>query len=337
MGFSGILGHDRQIGVLRRNIRTGQLPPAYLFQGDEGIGKMLVATRLAMAVNCTAGEDSAPCGHCRACNNVLSGCHPNARTLTLEVNPDTGKLRQEIVIEQVRSAQEFLSLRAVGEGRKVLIVDGAHQMKESAANAFLKTLEEPPDNSHVVLVTSKPGRLLTTILSRCRAVSFSPLSPEIVAGIVAERNGLTEDAARFVARMTGGRVGEALSTDAADLSARRQDVLKTLSALFTKGPSALIKEAEEAAKAEGGLEDFVFFASAWFRDIMVILLGADAGLTYNNDIADELSRWADGFTPDGCEEALRMLSQAGRELERTFNRRLLAEDLFFRLREGAPA
>jgi DNA polymerase-3 subunit delta' len=336
LSFSDILGHARPLAVIRQNILTGQLPPAYLFHGEEGIGKHLAATELAKAVNCVGEhEPDDSCGQCVSCRNIAAGCHPNVKDMALEVNPDTGKMRQEIVINQVRAAQEFLSLRAVGPGRKALIVNDAHLMNEEAMNALLKTLEEPPDNSHVVLVTSKPDRLLPTILSRCRAVPFQPLKEELVAGLLADLKGMPPADAAFVARMTGGRVGEALEADAKDLAGRRKSCVKLLDLLAGKGSAVVLKEAESAAKKEGGLEDIVFFGSMWFRDVMVILLGGGAALAYNRDAMDELSAWAGRLTPYRCEEALTLLKQAGRELERTFNRRLLAEDLFFRLKEEA--
>src|SRR5512143_4152358 len=112
MAFSRILGHERQIEVLQRNIKTGQIPPAYLFQGDEGIGKRMAAIEFAKAVNCGGGLfGDVPCDTCQNCRNIEAGCHPNVSMLALEVNQDTGKMRQEIVVKQVRAAQHLLSLK----------------------------------------------------------------------------------------------------------------------------------------------------------------------------------------------------------------------------------
>jgi hypothetical protein len=99
----------------------------------------------------------------------------------------------------------------------------------------------------------------------------------------------------------------------------------------------VLKAAEEVAKEAEGLPEFVFFGSMWFRDILVILVGGDARTAYNEDMLDSLYGWAGRTTPARCENALLLLKQAGRSLERTFNRRLLAEDLFFRLEEARPA
>ena len=334
MSFKDVLGHDRQVEVLRRNIATGQIPPTYLFHGDEGIGKRLVAHEFAKAVNCTGEAGPADsCGVCQNCRNIESGCHPNISMLRLEVNEKTDKMRQEIVIDQVRAAQDFLCLKAVGTGRKVLVVDGAHQMNEEAANAFLKTLEEPPENSHVILISSRPSRLLPTIHSRSRSISFQPLGEGLVAGLLMDRAGMSRADAEFVARMSGGRVGSALAADPAELMSRRAGFVKMLGGLASVGYGHALKEAEGLAKKEGAAEDFVFFGTTWFRDLLVILVGGRPGLAYNTDIGDELARWSGVMTAYRCEEALALLKEAGLALERTFNRRLLAEDLFFRLKE----
>lgn len=338
MSFSEILGHKRQIDVLRRSIVSGQLPPAYLFHGDEGIGKRLVALQMAKALNCTG--ERAPgesCGVCRSCKNIDSGCHPNVSHMAIEVNEKTGKTRQEIVIGQVRMAQEYLSLKAVGEGRKVLIVDGAHLMNEEAANAFLKTLEEPPDGSHIVLVTSRPSYLLPTIMSRSRAVGFAPLPEKDVASALAAKKGMPLPDAMFVARMTGGRLGAALEAEPSELAARRGSFLELLDLIAAYDDAKLLAKAEELSKTDDGLEDVVFFGTLWFRDLLVILVGGSVEIAYNGDIVDELYAWASMTTAYGCELALDMLGGAGRSLERTYNRRLMAEDLFFRIREDVLA
>ncbi len=343
MNFSSILGHKRQIEVIRRDMSTGQLPPAYLFRGEDGIGKRLAALALAKALNCMnpaagpseAGLPALPadsCGVCQSCRNIDSGCHPNVMTIALEINQDTGKMRQEIVISQVRAAQEFISLKAVGGGRKALIVDDAHLMNEEAMNAFLKTLEEPPDSSHVILVSSKPDSLLPTVLSRCRSVGFSTLSEEAVAGLLMERNGLSHDMALMAARLTGGRPGDALAVEPSELVERRRGALKFIARLPGLTLAQVLKEAEKASAEGGALEDIVSFGSAWFRDIMILSAGADESLAINRDLTDELRAWVRRIDGWRSEEAIILLEQTGAALTRTFNRRLTAEDLFLRLK-----
>ena len=253
-------------------------------------------------------------------------------TMALEVNPDTGKMRQEIVISQVRAAQEFISLKPVGGGRKALIVDDAHMMNEEAMNAFLKTLEEPPDSSHVVLISSKPDSLLPTVLSRCRAIGFSAPGEEAVARLLMERKGLSHETALMAARLTGGRPGDALSVEPSELAERRSGALKLLKKLPDLSLPQVLKVAEKASAEGGALEDVVNFGSAWFRDIMILSAGANESLAINRDLTDELRVWVGRIGGWRSEEAIILLEQTGAALRRTFNRRLTAEDLFLRLK-----
>lgn len=141
-----------------------------MLSGDSGIGKRLAALNFAKALNCQTPVDSDACDHCVSCRKIEGEIHPDVTTLLPE--------NDELKIETIRRAEEILSLRPYEGKKKVLIVDDADKMNISAANAFLKTLEEPPDDSIIVLVSASPDRLPDTIRSRCMHVRFRPLSHE---------------------------------------------------------------------------------------------------------------------------------------------------------------
>lgn len=176
MALHDIIGQDRAVQILRKTIGRGRLPSSYLFAGESGIGKKLTAVSLAKALNClnpgqgTETLESDSCDFCISCRKIDSGTHPDF----LFIAPEGGRIR----IEEIRAIDNRLSLKAL-EGRyKVVIVDDADAMNQFAANAFLKTLEEPPDDSLIILVTSNPDSLPDTIRSRCSRINFAPLSHE---------------------------------------------------------------------------------------------------------------------------------------------------------------
>ena len=146
-----------------------------MLSGDSGIGKKLAALNYAKALNCQTPVDSDACDRCISCAKIDKEIHPDVTTLLPE--------NDELKIETIRRAEEILSLRPYEGKKKVLIVDDADKMNISAANAFLKTLEEPPDNSIIVLVSASPDRLPDTIRSRCMHVRFRPLSHEAFARV----------------------------------------------------------------------------------------------------------------------------------------------------------
>ena len=152
--------------------RAGRLAHAQLLCGPERLGKRVVAEALAARLLCEAPVDEPPCGRCRACALRIAGTHSDFRVLTYEVNPNTDKLRTEIVVEQVRNAIDALQLTAMRGGAQVVLIDPADALNNNAANALLKTLEEPADNRFLLLVSASPERLPATIRSRCQRIEF---------------------------------------------------------------------------------------------------------------------------------------------------------------------
>ena len=156
--------HDRQWRRVERDIRAARVPHALLLRGAAGGGKALFAARLATALLCRS--DDPPCGECEACRLCAAGSHPDWIDVTIE------KDRREIVIDQVRDLIHTVGLTARFGRYKVVIVNPAEQMNRHAANTLLKTLEEPPGATVLLLVSSSPALLLATIRSRCQIIDF---------------------------------------------------------------------------------------------------------------------------------------------------------------------
>lgn len=177
MAFKDIIGQERAVNILLKTIQRGRIPSAYLFAGESGIGKKFTAVNLAKALNClTTGVVIDACDGCSSCIRIDKGIHPDF----LSIVPESGQIR----IEEIRAIDDFLSLKAF-EGRyKVVIVDDAEAMNQYAANAFLKTLEEPPEDSLIMLISSNPDRLPDTIKSRCSRINFTPLSYEACEKVI---------------------------------------------------------------------------------------------------------------------------------------------------------
>ena len=153
--------------------RAGRLGHAQLLCGPEQLGKRAVADALAARLLCEAPAGDPPCGRCRGCTLREAGTHPDFRLVTFEENPNTGKLRTELVIDQVRTLSGSMQMTAQRGGAQVVLVDPADALNTSAANALLKTLEEPADNRFLLLVSAAPQRLPATIRSRCQRIEFA--------------------------------------------------------------------------------------------------------------------------------------------------------------------
>lgn len=182
MALRNVVGQDKAVNILLKTVQRGRISSSYLFAGESGIGKKFTAINLAKTLNCLTlakgenGDVVDACDECPSCRKIDAGIHPDF----LLISPEGGQIR----VEEIRSINDALSFKAF-EGRyKVVIVDDADTMNQYAANAFLKTLEEPPESSLITLISSNPYRLPDTIRSRCSRINFVPLSLEACSEVI---------------------------------------------------------------------------------------------------------------------------------------------------------
>lgn len=208
MSFTQIKGQDFAINNLKKFIKTGKIPPAMIFYGPAGVGKAKVAVEFAKALNCqNLGEDFEPCELCQSCKQIERQTHPDiifadyayqAALLKEEVEE-----QQNIKIETVRSLTTASQQKAVAAKWKVFIIDKAERLVPAAANALLKFIEEPPQNTVWILISSKRETMLSTIKSRCQSISFAPLSTQIITEILKD-NFIEQDLAQKAAQFAEG-------------------------------------------------------------------------------------------------------------------------------------
>src|SRR6202521_3461332 len=221
MPFRDVIGHRRLVALLARAVHRESLPPSLIFSGPSGIGKRLVASATAQALNCTAlAVGSSPagvsepsleldaCGMCAACARIARGVHPDV----LLVEPgDSGSIR----IDQVRDIVDRAAYRPFEGRRRAVIVDEADALMPAAQNPLVKTLEEPPSSSVFMLVTSRPDMLLAPVQWGCPRLRFRPLGADDVAAVLMRR-GRREDEARAVAATADGSIARALEGSAGE-------------------------------------------------------------------------------------------------------------------------
>ncbi|HJU39387.1 MAG TPA: DNA polymerase III subunit delta', partial [Tahibacter sp.] len=208
-------------------LRRGAMPHALLLAGPAGLGKRAFASQLVAFLLCEARGDVA-CGRCRGCLLVKAGSHPDRAGVELELRDD-GKLRTEIVVEQIRVLSSRLAMTAQFGGFQVATIDPADLMNTAAANALLKTLEEPGAGTVMILISDAPSRLPATIRSRCQRLDFA--LPDRAAAIAwLKAQGLADPDVALDA--AAGNPGVALELARGDGLALRAEVAKDLSALW---------------------------------------------------------------------------------------------------------
>jgi DNA polymerase-3 subunit delta' len=322
--FTAIIGHDRPVGILRRALANDALAHAYLFSGEPGIGKRMTALAFAAALNCVQPRDRDACGTCPSCRKVSSGNHPDVHVMAADGD--------EIKIDQVREVQTTLSLRPFEGRRKVLIVDGAEDLNEASSNSFLKTLEEPPGESLIILVTAMPQRLLATIRSRCQALAFQPLPRSVLAPVLRERRGLSEEDAWFLAALSRGSIGRALEMDLDEERTGRERFRTLMHGITGLKPDEVLSLAEGVAKDREGFERLIEIGIEWLRDRIVLAETGDEQLLVVPAAAEhgsggDVRRGA----PARMLRDLDLFTSSRTLLERRVSPQLVAENLFLKL------
>ena len=335
MPFADILGQDRPVSHLRSAVSDGRLSQAYCFFGPPGVGKRATALALAQAANCLAGPVRAPggagadaCGTCAACRKIAAGRHPDVT----EVGP-VGKT--VITIDQIREVTARAALRAYEGNTKVFILDPAELMQEPAANALLKTLEEPAGASLFILVTAAVSALLPTILSRCQGVRFDSLGEGPLREILL-RHGRTPEEAAAAAALAGGSAERALALDVEEARATRDRIVQEVWGGITSLPSVL-ERAEELARERARLEGALEILASFRRDLAVArLAGGDAPLVHADRRA-EMARLAAGYSVGTILAIHEAQAEAQRALARNANARFTAERMLLRMRQAVTA
>ena len=323
MSFNEIAGHERPRSILMRAVENQRLAHAYLFSGEKGIGKRMTAFALAAAVNCEQRGPDGGCGICPACRKAASLGHPDIHLIEAD--------GAEIKIDQIRQAQADLALKPFEGAKKVLIVDEAENMNEASANAFLKTLEEPPGEVLIMLVSSLPQRLPLTIRSRCQEIRFHPLSRQALSQVIAKQRGLHDEDARFIAALARGSMGRALVLDAMEEKAGREELVRFWSNLPSLSDGEILSQAEAYGKDRERLERFFDVAVEWLRDVLVFRATGDENLLVHGQSRDLLRAWSERFSVQRMLNDVDILTQYRGLLQRRVSAQLVAENLFLKL------
>jgi len=319
---SHITGHATQLATLTQALEQDRLHHAYVFIGPEGIGKRTLAFCLTKAIHCAESAHDF-CGACASCVKIENRNHPDVRL----IEPLAGK--KDISIEQVRALEKELNYRAFSGQKKIAIIDPAASMNFSAQNALLKTLEEPPAGSMLILIATSAGGLLPTLLSRCLRLTFTPLTEADVTRHLVERKRMSAERAKLLASISLGSLGRALSPEMDEVGQKRAAWVDALAAARVSGGWASF--AEELAKDRTETLQFLDWLAEWYRDVLVYQATQGSGEVSNRDLLEKLQGQAADLSVG---KALRLRSRAlaaSARIRRNVNRRLALENLLAKI------
>lgn len=369
-GWDVVVGQARVKAALRNALREGRLAHAYLFSGPEGAGMDAAAIALARAALCETGPDG-PCGSCRQCALTAALQHPDlflhfplpvgrnegadddpiARLAPQEVEavrrevslkaadpyheisvPRAGQIK----VNSIRAMRRQASLGSFDRGRKVFLLFDAGAMTPEAANALLKTLEEPAAGTLIVLTSSDPDALLPTVVSRCQHVRFDRLTEGEIAAALAAREGIDASRAALVAKLASGSYARARLLLGEDLTAGRNAAVDLLRAFLhrpARDAADIIRARADAERDE--LADSLALLQTWIRDAMLVASGRAPEA--NADDAATLGKFAAGHPAFDYGAAASALDRAVSDLRKNAYIHLVLHALRIDLRRAAQA
>jgi DNA polymerase-3 subunit delta' len=339
LSFESLKGQNSAVSYLKASLRNNRISHAYIFSGPDGVGKRLSAINFAKALNCSNVKSGSICGplaglavdpklnrgtegcdQCSSCKKIDSSKHPDIFTL---------KPKEEgasIKIEDVRALIKDVYLKPFEAYKKVYMIESAEYMKHEAANALLKTLEEPPADSIIILLTENIKSLFHTIVSRCQVVKFFPLKPKEMEEILIKEYSMDQAGAHTLSYLSGGRLGEALKFKEEDI--------------FTKR-SVLMDRILSGSRADFDFDDipkedvrvYLDIILAWYSDILRMKAGAKDYMLVNIDKKDIISNEAGRLSFDHIENIITSVISAITQIDQNANQKLAMSVLGMKIKQ----
>lgn len=264
ISFDDIIGQAGAKSHLLAAVRDNKISHAYIFSGEDGSGKMMLAERFAATLQCDNPVDG-PCCMCINCMQSESHNHPDIIYITHE--------KKNIVVDDIRNQLiNDIAIKPYSGRYKIYIIDEAEKMNEAAQNALLKTLEEPPEYAVIILLATNTGAFLQTILSRCVVLELKPIKTELISDYLMQKYHLPDYVARLCASFSCGCIGKAIryATDETFIQ-NRDRVIKlvenahSMSAIEISDVITALSEKDKQAYTD----DYFDLLELWFRDVLV--------------------------------------------------------------------
>ena len=327
-GFHDIIGHDDIIRHLKNAIETGKVSHSYIFTGEPGSGKKLLAGTFAAALQCESGE-SEPCMTCDSCKKVIGKNHPDIITVTHE---KPGSISIDEVREQV---VHDVDIKPYCSPYKIYIIPDAEMMTVQAQNALLKTIEEPPEYAVIMLLTSNVDALLPTIQSRCVRLDLKVVDDNLVKKYLMERLHVPDYQAEIDASFAQGSIGKAQeAATSEEFSKMTENALKILKYVNTMQTYELTDVLRALSDEKQHISDYLDIFQFWFRDVLMFKATREIdNLVFKQEI-NYIKEQASQRSYENLEKILEALEKTKVRLRANVNFELALELLFLTIRES---
>lgn len=377
MAWNTIIGQERIKNILQRAIIEQKISHAYCFWGIEGCGKDALAMEFAKTINChhpiIDGNSINACDECASCKSANSLQNANVKLLFSLPTPKgtsgkddsaLGKMSDEqieeikeqmnlkaenpyhkismpganqIKIASVRDLKKTLSMTSIQRGRRFIIISRADELTVEAANAFLKTLEEPHSEITIIMTTAKHEQILPTIMSRSQQIHCEPIPDEEIIAALGKFHSIPSDEAKLISAFAQGSYSQALEFLDADMKLFRQQVVEIFRTSLRKNiyRKELLEKLDPVIKQKDKkkIEKLLILLMIWIRDAMLMVRTNSEHLIINADQAETISKFAKNFSHCNFEEAIAKIEESIAKIRRNVMTELIFIDLFQKLRK----
>lgn len=275
MNFSKIIGHKRQIEILKKSLEENTISHSYLFEGQEGLGKRKVAQVFSKALLCR-GQGEKPCNTCDSCIKFDTGNHPDYKILSPE--------KDIIPIKEIDEMIKSIPILPFESRRKVYVIDQGDAIRLTSQNTLLKTLEEPPEYIVIIIVTSNTNKIIPTILSRCQSIKFNLIYLEEIVSLLKKDYGLEDEKARLIGNFSSGSIGKAIEiTENPDFFQKREEIIGLIHDIVKGNKMKVFTASDLLSKNKENIDELLDIILYWFRDLLLYKELGESPLIINKD------------------------------------------------------
>lgn len=327
-GFQDIVGHEQIIKHLKTAVKLNKVSHAYIFSGEKGSGKKMLANTFAGMLQCE-GEEERPCGACRSCKQAESGNHPDIIRITHEKPNSIGidDIREQLVGD--------VQIKPYRSKYKIYIIPDAEKLTVQAQNALLKTIEEPPAYAIILFLTTNASSFLPTILSRCVVLNMKPVPDEEVRRYLMEHVEVPDYQADIAVAFAQGNIGKAVKLATSEyfneIKSAAFHLLKNASRMDISDITAVVKSVSEF---KVDIQDYLDIMAVWYRDVLYFKATRDADGIIFKDQIQPIREQTNNCSYEGVELILEALQKAKERLNANVNFDLTMELLFLTIKEN---
>lgn len=326
--FGKIIGHESIIQHLQNAIASGKVSHAYIFHGEEGMGKSTLAKAFAKTLQCEEGG-ILPCNRCKSCMQLESDNHPDIMWVTHE--------KASIGVDDIRvQVNSDIQIKPYNSPYKIYIIDDADKLTEQAQNALLKTMEEPPEYAIILLLTDNVSLILPTILSRCVLLNLKPINKQLIKEYLMEKHQIPDYMAEVAAAFSGGNVGKAIKyASSEDFDKMKEDVLHILKYIDDMELHEIISGLKVLTASKTNIEDYIDLMILWYRDVLMFKATKDPDLLLYREELSFIRGQANIRSYEGVEMIIKAMQKAKVRLKANVNFDIAVELMLLTIKENS--